>query len=62
MQSPERIAAKIENTLTYFDNKTFFFYDDNFSANRKKKGRLYPVRPTVPSLATSCEIHMHPSS
>ena len=40
MQSPERILAEIENALTYFKNKGFFFYDDNFSANRKRVNEL----------------------
>ncbi len=40
VQSPQRIVAEIENALTYFKNKGFFFYDDNFSANRKRVNEL----------------------
>ncbi|HBM15661.1 MAG TPA: hypothetical protein DD381_04865 [Lentisphaeria bacterium] len=36
MQSPERIIAEIENALTYVKCRDFFFYDDNFSANKKR--------------------------
>lgn len=36
MQSPERIVAEIENVLSYVKCRDFFFYDDNFSANKKR--------------------------
>lgn len=36
MQSPERIVAEIENTFKYFKSKSYFFYDDNFSADKKR--------------------------
>lgn len=35
-QSPQRIVTEIENVLTYIKDKGFFFYDDNFTANRKR--------------------------
>jgi radical SAM superfamily enzyme YgiQ (UPF0313 family) len=40
MQSPQRIIAEIENVFTYFQDKGFFFYDDNFSANKKRMNEL----------------------
>lgn len=40
MQSPQRIVAEIENALTYFKSKGFFFYDDNFSANKKRVNEM----------------------
>ncbi|MBN1807926.1 MAG: B12-binding domain-containing radical SAM protein [Planctomycetes bacterium] len=40
MQSPERIIAEIENALDCFKSRTFFFYDDNFSADRNRVDRL----------------------
>ncbi len=40
MQSPERIIAEIENAQKYFKSKDFFFYDDNFTANKKRVHEL----------------------
>ena len=40
MQSPQRIVAEVENALAFFGGKTFFFYDDNFSANKKRVHEL----------------------
>jgi anaerobic magnesium-protoporphyrin IX monomethyl ester cyclase len=40
MQSPERIVAEIENVMNYSKYKDFFFYDDNFSANKKRVNEL----------------------
>jgi len=34
MQSPERIIKEIEHAISFFHTKSFFFYDDNFTANR----------------------------
>jgi radical SAM superfamily enzyme YgiQ (UPF0313 family) len=36
MQSPERVIAEIKNALTYFDARSIFFYDDNFTSNRER--------------------------
>lgn len=36
MQSVERILAEIKSAFTYFKTRYFFFYDDNFTANRKR--------------------------
>ncbi len=36
MQSVERILAEIKNSLSIFKTRRFFFYDDNFTANRKR--------------------------
>ena len=36
MQSPERIIREIKNALQFFHTRTFFFYDDNFTANKKR--------------------------
>jgi radical SAM superfamily enzyme YgiQ (UPF0313 family) len=32
--SAERVVAEVENAISYFAAKAFFFYDDNFTANR----------------------------
>ncbi len=40
MQSPERIIQEVENALAHFKTKTVFFYDDNFSSNRKRVNRV----------------------
>ena len=40
MQSAEKIFLEIENALTYFNNRDFFFYDDNFTANKKRVHEL----------------------
>ncbi|MCF7790884.1 MAG: radical SAM protein [Victivallales bacterium] len=40
MQSPERILAEIENAARQSKYKEFFFYDDNFSANKKRINKL----------------------
>ena len=34
--TPERILAEIENALQYFRTRDFFFYDDNFTADRNR--------------------------
>jgi radical SAM superfamily enzyme YgiQ (UPF0313 family) len=36
MQSAGRVIAEIKNALTYFKTRTIFFYDDNFTSNRKR--------------------------
>src|SRR5512133_397606 len=36
MQSAERVVAEVKNALSYFDARTIFFYDDNFTANRER--------------------------
>jgi radical SAM superfamily enzyme YgiQ (UPF0313 family) len=36
MQSAQRIVAEIESALTHFEGRQFFFYDDNFTANRQR--------------------------
>jgi len=36
MQSPERIIREIEHAVSFFHTRSFFFYDDNFTANRKR--------------------------
>lgn len=36
MQTPERIIKEIRNALKYFSTHSFFFYDDNFTAHRKR--------------------------
>ena len=36
MFTPERIMEEIRHALEYFSTRTFFFYDDNFTANRKR--------------------------
>lgn len=40
MLSPERVVAEVENGLRYFDDRNVFFYDDNFTANRKRVMRI----------------------
>ena len=40
MISPERIIAEVENGLRCFNSRDVFFYDDNFTANRKRIDRL----------------------
>ncbi|MBD3418925.1 MAG: radical SAM protein [Chitinivibrionales bacterium] len=40
MQSPQRILREIQNALSYFSTNVFFFYDDNFTANRKRVAEL----------------------
>jgi radical SAM superfamily enzyme YgiQ (UPF0313 family) len=40
MQSAKRIVAEIENALTHFRGRQFFFYDDNFTANRPRVNEL----------------------
>jgi radical SAM superfamily enzyme YgiQ (UPF0313 family) len=39
-QSAQRIIAEIENALTHFKGSHFFFYDDNFTANRARIDEL----------------------
>lgn len=36
MQSPKRILEEIKNALSFFQTRNFFFYDDNFTANKKR--------------------------
>lgn len=36
MQSPERVMAEIKNALKSFNTNNIFFYDDNFTANKKR--------------------------
>ncbi len=36
MQTPERIVAEIENALSYVNCRDFFFYDDNFTADKER--------------------------
>lgn len=36
MQSAERVVAEIKNALKYFNSRSIFFYDDNFTANRER--------------------------
>ena len=40
MLSPERVLTEIENALQYFSTRDFFFYDDNFTADRKRLADL----------------------
>ena len=40
MQSPQRIVAEIENALGIFNTKDIFFYDDNFTANKRRVHEL----------------------
>lgn len=40
MQSAERVIAEIENAIRHFGRINFFFYDDNFTANKK---RVYEI-------------------
>jgi anaerobic magnesium-protoporphyrin IX monomethyl ester cyclase len=36
MQSPERIIKEIVHAISFFHTRSFFFYDDNFTANRNR--------------------------
>lgn len=36
MQSPERIIKEVEHAISFFHTRSFFFYDDNFTANRPR--------------------------
>lgn len=40
MQSVDRVIREMENALTYFHTREFFFYDDNFTANRRRMMEL----------------------
>ncbi|MBD3344950.1 MAG: radical SAM protein [Chitinivibrionales bacterium] len=40
MQSAERIVEEIKHALKFFKTRDIFFYDDNFSANKKRVERL----------------------
>ena len=40
MQSPERIIQEVKHALKFFRTRTIFFYDDNFTANRKRVQEL----------------------
>jgi anaerobic magnesium-protoporphyrin IX monomethyl ester cyclase len=36
MFTPERVMQEIRHALQFFKTRSFFFYDDNFTANRKR--------------------------
>ncbi|MFW6114280.1 MAG: B12-binding domain-containing radical SAM protein [bacterium] len=38
--SAERVVAEMENAMTYFATKNFFFYDDNFTANHRRVDKI----------------------
>ncbi len=38
--SAERIVAEVENALAYFSHNSIFFYDDNFTADRKRISKM----------------------
>ncbi len=40
MQSPERIMKEIRHAMQFFRTRSFFFYDDNFTANRTRVREL----------------------
>ncbi|MBN2406152.1 MAG: B12-binding domain-containing radical SAM protein [Elusimicrobia bacterium] len=40
MQSVERIMAELKNALTYFSTNRIFFYDDNFTASKKRANEI----------------------
>jgi radical SAM superfamily enzyme YgiQ (UPF0313 family) len=40
MLSAERVVAELENAIGYFHSRDFFFYDDNFTANRQRIVRI----------------------
>lgn len=40
MQSAKRVLAEIEHARTHFNAKSFFIYDDNFSANKNRVHEL----------------------
>jgi len=40
MQSVDRIIAELKNALKYFNTNRIFFYDDNFTANKKRTNEL----------------------
>lgn len=40
MLSAERVAAEVENAMGYFRTRDFFFYDDNFAANRRRVSEI----------------------
>ncbi len=40
MQSAQRVVDEIEHALSFFTTRTVFFYDDNFTANRKRIEQL----------------------
>jgi len=40
MVSAERVVAEVENGLRCFGTRDVFFYDDNFTANRKRVDRI----------------------
>jgi radical SAM superfamily enzyme YgiQ (UPF0313 family) len=40
MQSPARVIDEIEHALSFFRTREIFFYDDNFTANRKRVHEL----------------------
>lgn len=43
MQSVERILAEIENASAWFNRNDFFFYDDNFSADKQRVHQLCDI-------------------
>lgn len=43
MQSPRRIMDEITNALQFFRTRAIFFYDDNFTANRKRVRQLCEI-------------------
>jgi radical SAM superfamily enzyme YgiQ (UPF0313 family) len=40
MLSAERVVAELENAIGYFHSRDFFFYDDNFTANRQRMDKI----------------------
>jgi radical SAM superfamily enzyme YgiQ (UPF0313 family) len=40
VQSVNRIISELKNALNYFDTDRIFFYDDNFTANKKRTNEL----------------------
>jgi len=43
MQTPERVAAEVKNALSMLSTRSVFFYDDNFTANRRRVEELCAV-------------------
>lgn len=40
MQSPARVVEEVKHSLQFFRTRTIFFYDDNFTADRKRVREL----------------------
>jgi radical SAM superfamily enzyme YgiQ (UPF0313 family) len=40
MQSPRRVIQEVKHALSFFNTRSIFFYDDNFTANRKRVHEL----------------------